>query len=785
MIKRIKTISNIGRFKQLSAAPLELGRLTFIYGENALGKSTLADVLACLETHDVSVLESRRTLPATAGEPAVAVGVVAGSGNETTVEYRQGTWRVPADLDFRLAVFDDGFQSRNVFTGRVFERENREQLTTFVLGFEGVALAEEIAAKRDEQARAKRAVASLARDTFRGIADLQAFLALVPDSTAVAVAADLQALDERTAELRTRRKNATKFGERPLPTICEWAPDVLPIAARAASILGSALPDVFQAARESLDAHIARCFKDAEGAEPWIQQGLRQNRGSVCPLCGQALSDGALGLFLAFEGYFSAEYARHEAEVREELPRVVASLEEAAAPRCSSRVEQNDLILGQYIDCDDVSEYREGATRARAAGQALASLESRFRRSVDDYHGELTASVREKALAPMKAVAAPPSGEIERNETALCGAIREYNSAISALDRVIRTLREASTPERLEEEEKRLTRGRDAKALMLRRLELAPQVDEYQRETKRVGELDGEIERLRTRLEEEQSAFLNAYFDRLNRYFKRLGGREFELRRRVDNRGHRPVVSIEVLFRKTRVPDARVEHLFSASDRRALALAVFWARVSGLPEAEVAKTVLVLDDPVTSFDEHRIGAHNETLMKASRAFRQVIALTHFRDQLTRFLRTYATEKPCVLELQRDGETTKLVAGDVEALMATDHELARRRLFEFADGVSDSLDVVSMRVLFEAELEYRFAQQLHANSIRGGTLKERIEKMAAAGILSPEVAQSAHDWRRRLNAENHCLLGATTEDQRSTANELRDFIYFDLSVGHGK
>ena len=147
MIKRIKKISNVGRFRQLCAPGLEFGRLTFIYGENALGKSTLADVLSCLETRDPGPMESRRTLPETASSPSLAIGVLGDGQNETAVEYRQGAWQVPADLGFHVAVFDDGFQSRNVFTGRVFERENREQLTTFVLGFEGVALAETIAAK--------------------------------------------------------------------------------------------------------------------------------------------------------------------------------------------------------------------------------------------------------------------------------------------------------------------------------------------------------------------------------------------------------------------------------------------------------------------------------------------------------------------------------------------------------------------------------------------------------------------------------------------------------------
>jgi wobble nucleotide-excising tRNase len=552
----------------------------------------------------------------------------------------------------------------------------------------------------------------------------------------------------------------------------------------AASILQAALPGVLRVARESLSAHIARGFKDPTGAEPWIQEGLRQNRGEICQLCGQTLSDDALGLFQAYENYFSVEYAHRETEVRTELPRLVASIEEAGMARCLPRVEQNDLILAQYSDCEAASEFREAVTRARETGQALAKAESRYQRSVNDFHGALKSSAQEKIQSPMTTVASPLADELDASESALRDAVLAYYSAISVVNDVIRALKAASTTGRIEEEGKKLVAEKEAKGRLLRRLELAPQVEKYQSESKLVGKLDSEINALGKRLGEEQSAFLASYFERLNEYFQRFGSREFELRRHVDYRGHLPVVSIEVLFRSSSVPNARVEHLFSASDRRALSLAVFWAQVYGLAESERAKTILVLDDPVTSFDEHRIAAHNDAVLKASRDFRQVVVLTHFRDQVARFLRAYAGEGPRILALQRDGEATKIVAGDVEALTATDHEQARKRLFDFADARSTSVDGGSMRVFFETELEHRFAHQLNRHAISGGTLTERIDKMADVGILSPMIAREAHDWRLRLNPDHHGWVGATIEDQRSTANELRDFIYLRLSAGGG-
>lgn len=784
MIKRIKEISSLGRFSHLQAAPFEFGPLTLLYGENALGKSTLADILSCLQTRDSAVIELRRTVPAGSRNPLVVIGVAAADGKETTVEYRNGAWSVPSTFDLRFAVFDDGFQSRNVFTGRVFERQNREHFTAFVLGREGVALAESIAEKRSGFARSRKRVATLTADAFQGITDLRAFLTLAPAATEDEVKNTISALDERIVTLRARWKSAAQFAERPLPSLCEWAPQVAALSVAASEILTTSLPEVLRAAHDALQSHISRCFKDTVGAEPWLQQGLRQNLGESCQLCGQPLSTEARSLFLSYESYFATEYSVLEAKVRDDLPRISAAVEEAASSGAMTLVQANEVVLAQYADSLTAPAFASAVDGVRAVRKALEAAEGLFHAAAKAFHRGLALGVKSKALAPMFPVPPPPTTDLIRAEGTLRDAIRDYNAAITILAGAIAELREASTPERIEEQGKKLTADREAAALILRRLSLSPQVDEYNRETALATGLEAEIELLRKRLDEDQSAFLASYFQRLNHYFQLFGSRDFELRRKVDNRGHQPVVSMEVLFRNTHIPDARVEHLFSASDRRALALSVFWAQLSGLQSAEKARTILILDDPVTSFDEHRISAHNEALVTAAREFRQVIVLSHFRDQVVRFLQCYSAEAPRFLVLQRSGYSSEIAEGDASTFIATAHENARRRFFEFGDGRSNTPDVRAWRIFFEMELLSRFADQLHRHSIHEATLKDRIDRMEAVGILSPAVAREAHDWRTRLNPEHHCWVSATIEDQRSTANELRAFIYGPLVPASG-
>ena len=67
-----------------------------------------------------------------------------------------------------------------------------------------------------------------------------------------------------------------------------------------------------------------------------------------------------------------------------------------------------------------------------------------------------------------------------------------------------------------------------------------------------------------------------------------------------------------------------------------------------------AKTIVVLDDAVTSFDSNRITATHREIVELSDYFRQVIVLTHFQHSVATFLlRYHANENLAFLELERE------------------------------------------------------------------------------------------------------------------------------------
>ena len=79
-----------------------------------------------------------------------------------------------------------------------------------------------------------------------------------------------------------------------------------------------------------------------------------------------------------------------------------------------------------------------------------------------------------------------------------------------------------------------------------------------------------------------------------------------------------------------------LEHYKSESDKRALALSVFIAKCESLSREEQSRSILVFDDPVTSFDDERINRTIRIIEDLRPLFRQVIILTHYSS----FLRMY-------------------------------------------------------------------------------------------------------------------------------------------------
>jgi len=149
------------------------------------------------------------------------------------------------------------------------------------------------------------------------------------------------------------------------------------------------------------------------------------------------------------------------------------------------------------------------------------------------------------------------------------------------------------------------------------RIEQAEDCREYIKLQEEVDKLEEGIISLQKQLKTEQSKHLEDYFTEINTLFRKLGSKNFTLGRVTDNTGHMPVYSLQIKFHDKEIPNNQLKTVFSDSDRRALALAIFLAKMNLKDDAEKAKLIVILDDPVTSFDDNRITNSVNFLKKLS------------------------------------------------------------------------------------------------------------------------------------------------------------------------
>jgi hypothetical protein len=106
--------------------------------------------------------------------------------------------------------FDSNFTSRNLFAGQDIDRRNKEALTQFVLGEQGVLQAEKIATDSKVQAQKTRDLKVLEKG-FNGIPNIQVFINTEIAESEVAVESAIArltiAIEQKTKADCERKQN--------------------------------------------------------------------------------------------------------------------------------------------------------------------------------------------------------------------------------------------------------------------------------------------------------------------------------------------------------------------------------------------------------------------------------------------------------------------------------------------------------------------------------------------------------------------------------------------------
>jgi len=694
MINRLQLLRNIGAFDSVAeGANIPLAPLTLVYAENGRGKTTLAAILRSLATGDPISIAERRRLAAL--HPPHAV--LDCDGGPPAAIFQNNAWnrRLP-----NMVVFDDTFVDQNVYSGLVVGAEHRQKLHELILGVQAVALNQQLQQAVERNEEHNRALRNMA--------------AAIPTPAGMSVDdfCELPARHDLEEVLRATERNLAAARERePIRAASPFGSLLLPAIEIAGieRLLSEDLPALEAGAVARVQAHVAAMGADGEG---WIAEGMGRVAATApnCPFCAQDLAGSPV--IGHYQAYFSDAYTSLRARIsqaRSELADTHGGDMAAAFERSVRVTVERRQFWAQFCDTPDVALDTAAIARDWQAAR-----------------DEVAAVLSAKMLAPLERMTLPPpvlaavaAYEARRAEVAaLDHALLQANEAI----RLVKEGAAAGNPEALAADLLRLNATRARHTPGVARLcegYLAERGDKLLTEIQR-DNFQAALERHRTAVFPGYQTAVNIYLGRFNAGFR------LDSVTSTNTRGG-PACSYNVLVNNTPVAVAGAtpaagepsfRTALSAGDRNTLALAFFFASLDSRPD--LADHVVVVDDPISSLDEHRALTTVQEVRRLAERVGQLIVLSHSKPFLCRIWEGADPTTRAAIEVSRDGPGSTIRTWDVNQDCITEHDRRHAALRDYlAANTPNAREVAAaLRPVLEAFVRVAYPRHFPPGSLLG-------------------------------------------------------------------
>lgn len=738
MINRIQLLRNVGQFDSVNgAANIPLSRLTLIYAENGRGKTTLAAILRSLGSNDPVHIAERRRLGATQ-PPHVVLDC---TGGPPAAMFQNNAWNrsVP-----NVAVFDDQFVDQNVYSGLAVGPEHRQNLHELILGARGIALNQDLQERvaqieaHNSQLRTKGNAIPAAERGSLSIDDFCALQFRTDIDTAIqACERNLEAVREQDAV-----RNQSAFDTLSLPAF-----DIAAIN----SVLERDLPALDAVAVARVQAHLARLGR---GGEVWVSEGMSRVREAassgpspICPFCAQDVAGSPV--LAHYRAYFSAAYSSLQRTIADTIAastRAHGGDSPAAFERSVRVAAERRTFWARFGEFPEVMLDTAAIARDwRAARDAVAT------------------AIANKQSAPLeRATLSPAALEAIAAFDAHRAAVALLNSQLQSTNGTIRVIKEQAATGDTNALVADLARLRAVKARHIPPTSVLCQAYLDEKAAKVVTE--GLRDNARQALEQYRTTVFPAYQTAINVYLQR-----FNAGFRLDsvasaNTRSGSSCTYSVLINNTAVPVAggvptlgepSFRNTLSAGDRNTLALAFFFASLDQDPS--LANTVVVVDDPMSSLDEHRSLTTAQEIRRLASRVAQVIVLSHSKPFLCRLWEGADTTIRSALQVAREGAGSTLRAWDVNQDCITEHDKRHALMREYlVSTVPNNREVArAIRPVLEAFCRVAFPEHFPPGTLLGafrGLCDQRVN--TAQSILDADDLRELRDLTEYANKFHH-------------------------------
>ncbi len=738
MINSIQLLRNVGLFDSVNgAANFVLARLTLTYAENGRGKTTFAAILRSLAKGDPLPIAERQRLAAQ-HPPHI---ILECSGGPPSAIFQNNAWNRTLP---NMAIFDDQFIDQNIYSGLAVASEHRQNLHELILGAQGVALNQRlqgIVGQVEAHNTALRAKTSAIPASERGTISVDEFCAL-PTQANIDDAIRTAERNIAAGKEQNPVRNTPMFAMFDLPTFDIGAVN---------GVLDQNLQTLDSATAERVRAHLSTL---GQGAETWVADGMgrisdasKSQEASFCPFCAQNLQNSPV--LQHYRAYFSQEYSN----LKRAVSAAQANVTLAHGSDIPTKFERAVRVAGErrhfwarFCDTPDIA--LDTASIVRIWQSARETI---------------TAELLAKQTAPLDPMMLSDTARNAINDYEISRqAVLALNQELQKANARIQQVKQQAASANLSALGSTLVR---LKAIKARHTAITDALcRDYLAEKAAKAATEALRDQARTALDLHRvnsfptcQIIVNAYLSRFNAGFS-LGNVCS-----ANTRGG-STCTYDVVIKNTSVPVASgttvqgspsFRNTLSAGDRSTLALAFFLASLDQDPG--LADKVVVIDDPISSMDEHRALTTIQEIRRLAQRVSQVIILSHSKPFLCSLWEGSSQSQRASIQIVRDATGSTICAWDVNQDCITEHDRRHALLRDYiGSNIGDIREVArAIRPTLEAFMRVACPEHFPPGMMIGvfrGLCEQRVG--SPQEILDSGVTQELRDLVEYANRFHH-------------------------------
>jgi wobble nucleotide-excising tRNase len=588
--------------------------------------------------------------------------VVDCSGGPPSAMFQNGAWNRTLP---NMVIFDDQFVDQNIYSGLTVASEHRQNLHELILGSQMLTLNQtikQLVDRIEDHNTALRSKAAAIPANERGTMPVDDFCSLPIQEDIDDL---IQAAERSLAAAREQDpiRNNSVFAALDLPSF-----DIAEID----RVLEKDLPTLDAIAAERVRIHLAALGQDAEA---WVADGMERIPGlpegqmaSVCPFCAKDMQDSPV--LNHYRAYFSQEYATLKRAVTTALASVILTHGGEVLTTFERAVRVTVERRQFWEKFCDVPEIRLDTativTKWQAARDAITTaLTTKQMAPLDRM--TLTGTARDTITAYQ----ASRQTVLDLNQT-----LQEANTRIQQVKQQVATANPGALSASLDRLKAIKVRHTAATAALCRE-KVAKTLTEEQRDRARAT-----LEQFKIEVFPASQIAVNVYLNRFNAGFtldnvcsaNTRGGFTCTYSVVINN------TSVSVAGGTPEPGSPSFRNTLSAGDRNTLALAFFLASLDQDPG--LADKVVVIDDPISSMDEHRALTTIQEIRALAQRASQVIVLSHSKPFLCGIWEGLDQTQRAALQVTRDTVGSTISEWDVNHDCITEHDRRHTLLREY-------------------------------------------------------------------------------------------------------